>query len=91
MTGRLIKWGELVSNWDIRRQDYKATMDEAIALGDKAFAFIDPPYESMDEMLYQCAFTADDQDILANMVDNAASNGAKCMVTINHSALNMAR
>ena len=91
MTGRLIVWGELIADWDIQRQDYKATMAEVIALGDEAFAFIDPPYETFDAMLYQCAFTSEDQDYLAELVDKASEGGAKSMVTINDSELNQTR
>lgn len=87
-TGRLIQWSELITGWDIRQQDYKATMDEAAALGGRAFAFIDPPYEGQDAELYDCSFTADDHDRLAELVSAAGGKGAKCMVTINHSPVN---
>lgn len=87
-TGRLIQWSALIEGWDIRQQDFAATMAELAALGEKGFGFIDPPYEGQDAQLYDCSFTATDHDRLAEMVSEAAVNGAKCMVTLNHSPVN---
>lgn len=87
-TGRLISWSEMIAGWDIRQQDYAATMAELAALGERAFGFIDPPYEGQDAQLYDCSFTASDHDRLAELVTSAASEGTKCMVTINHSPAN---
>ena len=96
ITGRLIQWSAMIQGWDFKVQDYKDTMAEAIALGDSAFCFIDPPYEASGEsdspeILYGAAFGKDDHDQLADLVTKATANGAKSMITINKSDANNLR
>ena len=94
--GRLHTWSEMISGWDFQVQDFKATMAEAIALGDAGFAFIDPPYEGSGagdtpDVLYSATFGKAAHDLLANKVTEATNAGVKTMITINHSPANMER
>jgi len=96
ITGRLIQWSEMIQGWDFKVQDYKDTMAEAIALGDSAFCFIDPPYEETGksdspDILYGAAFGKEAHDHLADLVSKATANGVKAMITINSSDANKLR
>lgn len=88
--GQLYQWSDFVRDWDFQVQDYRATMQEAIRLGEQGFAFIDPPYEKMGKN-YGCEFPDEFHDELAHLVDVAAEHGCKCMVTINDSPANRHR
>jgi len=94
--GRLIRWSELIAGWEFKVQDFKATMAEAIALGDAAFSFIDPPYEgttkrNTPELMYGVQFGKAEHDLLAELVTKVADAGGQAMVTINFSNLNLQR
>jgi DNA adenine methylase len=86
----------MIAGWDFQVQDFKATMAEAIALGDAGFAFIDPPYEGSGagdtpDVLYSTTFGKAAHDLLANKVTEATNAGVKTMITINYSTANLER
>ncbi|MCR6633089.1 MAG: DNA adenine methylase [Magnetospirillum sp.] len=89
--GELFRWSALIQGWDFQVRDFRATFQEAIGLGEKAFILSDPPYEGTGRSSYAVEFGAYEHDELAVLVRKANGANVRVMVTLNWSETNAQR